>query len=420
MASVKYFMKKNPSIYIRFSNGRMFDITSSTNISIDAKFWDKKHQKIKNVIAIPNRDKINEKLALLKLYIVNNFNNAYIEGDTIDKTWLDSTVREFFKRPEKEGDSGKHMIYLSDFARWWIDEKADKYKVNANKYMDEATKKQYEQVLENIIEFEGKQKIKLKETDSVFFDHFSEHLTNTKGYAYATTKRKLGRVKFFCARAEQENIQVHKGYTSRVYIEKKDVDYKHPYLNEDEIKAIFNFKSDKSHYNITRDNWIIGLWTGLRVSDFLTRLDMANINDGFIEIKTKKTGTSVAIPLHPQVKDVLKRYNNNLPPKISEQKFNKHIKDIAEDLEFNELMIGAISKTENKITRKVIGKYPKWKLITSHICRRSFCTNLFGKVPNQVVMDVAGWSNEKQMFSYNKKTNRESAIKLQEHWELNK
>lgn len=420
MASVKYFIKNNPSVYVRFTNGRMFDISSKTNVIVQPKHWDKKNQKIKNVLAVPNRDKINEKLALLKLDIINKYNISYVEGDTIDKAWLDHTIKDFFKRPEKEGSDGKHMIYLSDFGRWWLNEKADKYKVNANKYMDDATKKQYEQVLESIIEFEGKTKLKLKDLNSMFFDDISAFLTNKKAYAYATTKRKIGRIKFFCARAEQENFPVHKGYKSRVYIEKKTIDYKHPYLNENEILQIFNFESDKEYLNNARDNWIIGLWTGLRISDFLTRLDMSNINDGFIEIRTKKTKTSVAIPLHSQVKEVLKRHDGQLPPKISEQKFNKYIKLISKDLEFNKPMIGAISKTENKITRKIIDTYPKWMLITSHICRRSFCTNLLGKVENQVIMDIAGWSNEKQMYQYNQKTNRESAKKLKEHWELNK
>ena len=66
---------------------------------------------------------------------------------------------------------------------------------------------------------------------------------------------------------------------------------------------------------------------------------------------------------------------------------------------------------------KVYGKYPKYELITSHICRRSFCTNLFGKVPNQVIMDVQGWKSESQMYDYNQQTNRESAIKLKAHWD---
>lgn len=418
MASVKYFMKNNPSIYVRFSNGRMFDVTASTNVMVEPKYWDKKFQKIKNVNVIPNSDKINEKLVLLRIYIINQFNNAYISGDTIDKQWLDKTIREFFKRPKKEGNEGKHLIYLSDFAQWWLDEKSAQYKVNANKYMDEATKKQYIQALENLIEFEGKNKIKLKDTDSLFFDQLSTFLSSDMDYAHATTKRKIGRVKFFCARAEQENIQVHKGYASRVYVEKNNIDYKHPYLNEQEIKAIFDFQSDKEHLNITRDNWIVGLWTGLRVSDFLTRLDMSNFNGDFIEIRTKKTGTSVSIPLHWQVKEVLKKHNGKLPPKINEQDFNDYIKLIAQELEFNDLMVGGISLKKDGKIRKIIDTYPKWKLITSHICRRSFCTNLFGKVPNQVVMDVAGWSNEKQMFQYNKQTNRESAIKLKAHWEL--
>lgn len=417
MASVKYLMKNNPSIYVRFTNGKMFDISTKTNIAVDPKYWDKKNQKIKNVSSIPNRDKINEKLALLKFKIINDFNASYVSGDTIDKHWLESSIVRFFKRPKKEGSDGKHLVYLSDFARWWLDEKASTYKMNANKYMDGSTKNQYEQALGNILDFQGSVKVRLKDVDMDFFSSISYFLTNEKKYAHNTVKRKIGRIKFFCARAEQGNIPVHKGYLSRVYIEKTTEDYKHPYLNEEEISQVYNYESHEHRYNVARDNWIIGLWTGLRVSDFLTRLKVDNINDGFIEIKTKKTGTSVAIPLHSQVKDILKKYDGNLPPKISEQDFNDYIKDIAKELGFNDIMIGGVVQKKDNSLRKVIGKYPKWKLITSHICRRSFCTNLFGKVPNQVIMDIAGWSNEKQMYQYNQSTNRESAIKLKEYWE---
>lgn len=151
---------------------------------------------------------------------------------------------------------------------------------------------------------------------------------------------------------------------------------------------------------------------------FSERLNIDNIKDGFIEIKTKKTNTNVAIPLHWQVKEILKKYNGNLPPKVHEHFFNKKIKEIAKELNFNQVMEGGIQKiTEEGGQRKVFGKYQKWELITSHICRRSFATNLIGKVPNQVIMDVAGWSNEKQMFDYNKTTNKESANELKLYWE---
>lgn len=420
MASVKYFMKKNPSIYVRFTNGKMFDISASSQISIDPKYWDKKHQKIKNVIAVTNRDKINEKLALLKIHIINSFNESYITGEVIDRNWLNNTIKTFFNRPEKDDANQKHCIYLSDFMTWWLNNKADNFKVGPDKLMDSRTKGHYEQVRDNVLEYEGKNKTPLKNIDTNYLDTFSLFLTNKKKYAHATAKRKLSRIKFFCARAEEENIQVNKGYKSRVFVNKYEETYKHPYLNEDEITKVFNYKSNKKHLNIARDNWIIGLWTGLRISDFLTRLDVSNIEGDFIYIKTLKTGTKVAIPLHWQVKEVLKRYEGNLPPKLSEQHFNKHIKQIAKDLKFNNLMLGGIVVVENKIKRKKVKEYPKWKLITSHICRRSFCTNLFGKVPNKVIMDVAGWSSEKQMLEYNKETNKESAIKLKEYWDSKK
>ena len=413
-------MKKGTSVYLRFSNGRMFDVTASTSVMVDPKNWDKQRQKIKNVATVTNREKLNEKLSLLKLYIVNSFNTSFVSGEAIDKQWLDKNIKTFFNRPTKEGNEGKHLIYLSDFAKWWLDNKADGYKVNANKRMDGATKSQYEQALDNLIEYQGKQKVKLKDVGVAFFDGLSDFLTSDMQYAHATARRKLARIKFFCARAEQENIQVHKGYSSRVYVDKKETDYKHPYLNESEIKLVFDYVSDDEILNVERDNWIIGLWTGLRVSDFLTRLDMSNIDGDFIEIRTKKTGTSVAIPIHWQVKEVLKRYGGKLPPKISNQDFNDAIKIIAKDIGMDEIMLGGIAIKKNGKTRKIVGQYPKWKLITSHVCRRSFCTNLFGKVSNQVIMNIAGWSNERQMMSYNKATSRESAIKLKEHWELNK
>jgi hypothetical protein len=40
------------------------------------------------------------------------------------------------------------------------------------------------------------------------------------------------------------------------------------YLTEDEINIIFNYKYDKDYLDNARDWFIIGLRTGLRISDF--------------------------------------------------------------------------------------------------------------------------------------------------------
>lgn len=428
MATINFRIKSksNPSpIYIRFRDKKIFDIETKTGLLINPVFWDIPKQRIRNVIDVPNRNEINEKIAKLPIHIIDAYNKAYLSGEIITKIWLDKVISNFFNRPEltNSGTIDETKIYFSTYAQDWIDNKAKTFKVSANKYMDDTTKNHYQQVLNNFKEFEEKNKVKLVDLSNDLLDKFSIYLSDEKGYAEKTTKRKIGRIKFFCQRAESENIAINKNYKERIFVKEEETEYKQPYLNEEEIKKIFKF--DFSHDEVmdnVRDNFVIGLWTGLRVSDFLTRLDMSNIEDGFIKIKTMKTKTKVTIPIHSQVAAILKKRNGNLPSKISEQKFNDKIKIIAQLCNIDEEMIGGVVKVDEKtkIKRKVIGTYKKWELVTSHIARRSFCTNLFGKVPNKILLDVCGWANEEMLFNYNKQTKMESALVLKKHWDNQK
>lgn len=423
--NLKLNSKKNPAnIYIRFVNGKMIDIERPTGIFVNPGNWDFKNQKIKNVIEVTNRDKINTDLSKLKIFILDEYNLDFLTGAIIDGIWLTNTISKFQNRPKGEIKKANLAInvYLSDYAQNWLNTKAPKHKVSANKYMDERTIGHYQQVLDNFVDFQGKNKIALKNITGEVLDSFSEYLTEKQGYSSSTSMRKLSRIKFFCERAEEDNLEVNKNYKMRVFVSKEKTNYKHPYLNETEINKIFkyDFSHDPTLDNV-RDNLIIGLWTGLRISDFLTRLDISNFEDGFIEItpdKTETYGINVSIPIHWMIDSILKKRNGQLPKKISEQKFNEYIKIIGQIVEIDNEIFGGIVKIdeETKKKRKAIGIYKKYLLITSHICRRSFATNLFGKVPNKVIMDVAGWKSEKQMFEYIKQTNRESAIILKEHY----
>jgi integrase len=425
MATINFRVKSktNPSpIYIRFRDKNIFDIETKTGLLINPEFWHITKQQIRNVIDVPNRNETNEKTVKLPIHIIDAYNQAYASGEIINKIWLDKVISDFFNRPELNslGTIDHTKIYYTDYAQNWIDNKAPTFKVSANKYMDDRTIGHYQQAIDNFKEFEAKNKIKLADLNGDLLDKFSIYLSEVKKYAEETTKRKIGRIKFFCQRAESDNLPINKNYKERIFVKEAEVEYKQPYLNEDEINKIFKF--DFSHDNLmdnVRDNLIIGLWTGLRVSDFLTRLDVSNIENGFINIKTLKTKTNVTIPIHPQVASILKKRNGSLPSKIIEQKFNDKIKIIARLCDIDEKMIGGVVKIDpkTKIKRKVVDTYKKWELVTSHICRRSFCTNLFGKVDDAVIMSVAGWKSKDQMYAYNKQTNIESAIVLKKHWD---
>ena len=55
---------------------------------------------------------------------------------------------------------------------------------------------------------------------------------------------------------------------------------------------------------LVRNRFLIGAFSGMRVSDF-SRFSESNIVDGMITMRTRKTDTPIAIPLHPVIKKIL-------------------------------------------------------------------------------------------------------------------
>jgi integrase len=166
------------------------------------------------------------------------------------------------------------------------------------------------------------------------------------------------------------------------------------------------------------------------VSDFL-RLEKTHLKNDLIEIKTQKTKTIVVIPIHEQIKKILLKRNGNFPRKISSQKLNDYVKELCQIIGFDEMIVSEkrVNKKDDKTfftdqkfipknkTRNEKGIFPKYELISSHICRRSFATNLYGKIPNMTIMAVTGHKTETQFLKYIKVTPRENAEKLNEYWQ---
>lgn len=419
MAKVSLILRAKKQIaplYVRFVDGRNTDIWCKTKILVDPANWDNKKEQLRNLQHISNRDVLNASYLKLKSYVIEKHNEAYMLGDVFDKEYLNESISSFFKRPTNESKKGivKHMVYYVDFANWWINEHSGEWKTDKNKLISEREIKKYRFFVTLIEDFQNKKTVKLRNVGYKFIGDFVEYLETEKNYSESTVKRHVSRLKFFLNRAETFNILLDKSYKNKVYVTKTE-SIEEPYFSEQEINKLYNL--DLSHdqkLDNVRDNLIIGCWTGLRVSDFNNNLDISNIEDDYIKIQTQKTSTWVTIPLHPQVKEILKKRYRNLPSKISDQKFNIHIKQIAMLCDIDEVTRGVLFDSKTK--RNQIGNYEKYKLVSSHICRRSFCTNLYGKVPNLVIMQVAGWSNEKQMIQYVKQTKKESADIILREW----
>lgn len=433
MATIKFSIKSKKSfapIYVRMQHSRLFDFEKPLPIYIEPKNFDAKNQRIRRVAEIPNYDELNLSLNNLRNHLFTEFNNGIITGENFTKKWFDNSILKFFN-VKMEDKTSFERLFFTDFCEYWMKEIAPTHRISAEKYIDKNSLKKYITFISVFKSFQGKSKIKFKDLSDQKLEEFGRFLIDEKMYGYDHSKRLIQYIQFFGRHAEKKGIEINPEYKNKVILSKQTKkDCIDPYLTPEEINTIFEL--DLSHdqkLDNVRDNLIISVWTGLRVSDFL-RLKIDHIQGGNIEIRsTQKTGIGVVIPIHPMVQQVLDKREGNLPNSLSDQKYNVYIKEVAKLAGLNEIIVGSksqvlldddgspITDENNKnVIRKVHGNYPKHELITSHIGRRSFATNLFGKVPNSVIMATGGWKSEQMMLRYIKKTKNDHVEILANFW----
>ncbi|HEY0741804.1 MAG TPA: hypothetical protein VGD40_10085 [Chryseosolibacter sp.] len=134
-------------------------------------------------------------------------------------------------------------------------------------------------------------------------------------------------------------------------------------LSEDELQTYIDATDLPAHLVRVRDLAVLQCSTGLRISD-RKRIDK-NITGNKIKIEAQKTRSAIEIPITPQVREILERYNYELP-QISEQNYRQGIKDIHKKL-FPEQ---SVQVREGNTYKDVF----VWEEISSHDMVRTFIT----------------------------------------------
>lgn len=426
MARVKYFLrtKNNPSnIYLRFYHSKDFDLTTKTGFLINPKFWSNKQQRIKTTSNSPLHQIINPKLSELREKIIEEYNLNHISGNSVNKTWLENIIAEFNNQPTSDADNPKY--YLVPLFEEFIQKSKNRINPRTNKKISSKTISKYITTKNTLEEFEiyTSTKTKLTELDFNFHDALVSFLSNERLYNGTTIEKFINTIKSAVKYGKTNGYDISNEIDDKNFTYKREETYD-TYLNESEIHKIFilNLKNDKA-LSIARDWLIIGLWTGLRVSD-LMRLNKMNIDLErmvFTNITTQKTNQKIELPIHQQIQEVLNKRNGEFPPKISEQHFNEKIKKVCAKADIDKKIKGK-KKIEIKLPngektfRKKLDYYPKHQLISSHTCRRSFATNHYSKIPNRTIMAMTGHKSEAQFEKYLKQSQAEHIETLKNYW----
>ena len=95
---------------------------------------------------------------------------------------------------------------------------------------------------------------------------------------------------------------------------------------------------------------------------------------------------------------VIKILLHEFPEKTSQVVFNKQIKVLCKMAGIDEVVSGF--KNNPRTRRKEIVKAPKYEFVTSHIMRRSFASNYYGKIETPLLMNITGHSKESTFLTY--------------------
>ena len=423
MPSLKYFIKgeSNPTtIYMRFVHGRKYDFKKSTSLLVNPKYWNNEKGKVKHLSEFTDKLNLQNSLDGLRSEILGGFNTSYANGGIIDSDWLSTTIYAFFDQ-----NTNMDLNYLTDYTNHFIDRLPYRIQKNGSTGVSIATAKQYQTTLNKILFFEQKKgkRFKIDEVNLKFHNDLIQFLNKEQKLNLNTIGKYLKCLKTILKSAKQYGIKTNPESEKDGFRSTNEKTY-FVTLNEIEIDSIFNLDLSNRPYLDNARNWlIIGVWTGARVSDLL-KFTTANITNGFIEYTAQKTKQKIMLPVHWQVQSIIERNNGKLPRKISNQRYNDWIKEVCQLAGIDQMEKGSIYITDKKEKskkvktpqRKVIGEYPKWKMVSTHTARRSFATNHYGKLPTPVIMSATGHTTEKMLLAYIGKTAKDNALVLQDFW----
>lgn len=309
------------------------------------------------------------------------------DGVEITSEHLTLELDKIFKdKKEVKIEASKDLLcFIDDYI-----EKSDKKIV---------TKKQYKIVRNNISEYADLSK-KRPTFEDITLDYYLGFVDFLKhrGYSPNTIGARIKGLKLFMNEAYERGLHSNLDFRLKRF-SKPSEETKAIYLNENELKAIYDFDfSNNKKLDRVRDLFLIGCYTGLRFSD-LSLLTTKNINEenNTINVKTQKTGKMVVIPIHAFIRQILLKYNNDLPKMLSNQKFNDYIKEVVKKVSIDE----EIPIQREKDNLSYVDKVPKYELITSHTARRSFATNAYlAGIPAISIMKITGHKTEAAFMKY--------------------
>lgn len=346
----------------------------NTRVRVYQKHWDKKKQKVKE--NIEGSEQVNKDLQTLADKVRQLFRDypektitkdqikGVVSNDIIISGQIDNLV-DLFKKVIKESETGER-------------------RTKHGKMIDKGTIKNYRVTLANLEKFP--ESTKFKDLNHLWYNRFTNFLWDQRKYYDNSVGGQISRLKLALNYGVESGVIKEKIYNNKWITWREEIDILVIYPEELRVLSQIEFDSDR--ISRTRDIFLMGCMTCFRVSNLLSLTEDDLLNDS-IRVLSVKTLKPIFIKLNPVAMGIINKYRgkyNTLLPEISDQKFNKNLKDMAKELkkyisDENLKLVGndwskPFIRTRYKRGQAVRVKTEITEMISSHTMRRTGITNL--------------------------------------------
>lgn len=362
--------------------------------------WDKKSQRVKPKSSLaPYINPILDKLAAVTL---EYYYQCIYTGQEPTHEGFKDRLNTITKKKERK-PTAKPVTPTAFFTEW-IEQRRQNPKYSPN------TISSYESTLKKLARYEAlKEPLTWTNVGDDFAIDFAVFLQDHESMSRNTADKYLSNLKTCFTDAQA------RGYTpTGIKYSVGASESENVYLTRDELRALEALELDTDVKRIARDRFLIGCYTGLRVSDYgqvqehhFTRRDGVE----FIEYSTQKSGKEikVMIPIHPAVTLVFERLKQYPLTTVNRWTVSNYVKEFARLAGIDT----TVTLVRNQKGKNVELSAPKWRFVSSHTARRTFITNaLLAGVSQTDIMAVTGIKKIQTLIKYNKLEKEKSALNV--------
>lgn len=400
MGAIKFYLRKPNSknetlIFVSFSY-YAHRLRYSTNHSVLPSNWNQREQKVSIQTDPIESEKINTHLSIIASAIQDQY-NTFIQHGFIPSTKELKNVLDVCLHAKLSNTSE----FWTLFNAFITDKKTQN--VSVSDY-DLALRKH----LRNLELYSNKPITLefLKARQNGFFQSFEFYLTfealnrkGEKGLAINTIGKQVKGMKVFLHWCFDNNYLQQ--FSLKPFVTRTE-DIQSVYLTETDLTKLKNVQLNEVQ-SIVRDLFIIGCETGLRFSDF-SQIQASQIQEDLLHVYPKKTSklgknNLILIPISSAFRELITKYKGKIPNYSLHylSQFNSELRNICKQAGIADTIY-----TRQVIAEKVtILEQQKWELISSHTCRRTFCTLKFLEgMPAMAIMKFSGHKTERNFMRY--------------------